>query len=155
MIDTHCHVQFKAYKDDSEIVMKKCQDAGMILNIVGSQQTTSARAVEYAQKYDFAFATIGVHPVHLFPTFVDEAESGFQSRQETCDYEYYKTLAQNKKVALPRMAGPALIPLLQHSGRECADGSSGVDSPVRMVAESTEFVEFVNSLEKWLKIWKI
>ena len=98
MIDTHCHVQFNAYKDDSEIVMKKCQDAGMILNIVGSQQTTSARAVEYAQKYDFAFATIGVHPVHLFPTFVDEAESGFQSRQEIFDYEYYKSLAKNKKV---------------------------------------------------------
>jgi len=98
MIDTHCHVQFNAYKDDAETVMKKCQDAGMILNIVGSQQTTSARAVEYAQKYDFAFATIGVHPVHLFPTFVDEAESGFHSRQETFDYEYYKTLAQNKKV---------------------------------------------------------
>lgn len=98
MIDTHCHIQFNAYKDDAETVIKKCQDAGMILNVVGSQQSTSARAVEYAEKYENIFATIGVHPVHLFPTFVDEAESGFQSRQETFDYEYYKTLAQNKKV---------------------------------------------------------
>jgi len=98
MIDTHCHVQFNAYKDDAEVVIKKCQDAGMILNVVGSQQSTSARAVEYAEKYENIFATIGVHPVHLFPTFVDEAESGFQSRQETFDYEYYKSLAQNKKV---------------------------------------------------------
>lgn len=98
MIDTHCHIQFNAYKDDASEVIKKCADLGMILNCVGSQQTTSARAVEYADKYENIYATIGLHPVHLFPTFVDEAEAGFNSRQETFDYEYYKQLAQNKKV---------------------------------------------------------
>lgn len=118
MIDTHCHVQFNAYKDDAEVVMNKCQDAGMILNIVGSQQTTSARAVEYAQKYDFAFATIGIHPVHLFPTFVDEAEVGFQSRQETFDYEYYKSLAQNKKVVAIGECGLELYHLPEGFSKE-------------------------------------
>jgi len=99
MIDTHCHIQFKAYKDDYEAVIKKCTDFGMILNAVGTQQTTSAKAVEFAQKFDNVYATIGLHPVHLFPTYVDEAEGdAFVSRQENFDYEYYKQLGQNKKV---------------------------------------------------------
>ncbi|EKD43624.1 MAG: hypothetical protein ACD_72C00200G0004, partial [uncultured bacterium] len=98
MIDTHCHIQFNAYKEDSDEVIKKCLERNMILNVVGSQQTTSARAVDCANKYENVYATIGLHPVHLFPTHVDEAEAAFDSRQENFDYEYYKNLAQDKKV---------------------------------------------------------
>jgi len=98
MIDTHAHIQFNAFKDDFEEIIKKCDQKGMILNAVSTQQTTSAKAVEFAQKFKNIYATVGLHPVHLFPTFVDEKESAFTSRQETFDYEYYKNLASNKKV---------------------------------------------------------
>ena len=118
MIDTHCHLQFNAYKDDAEIVIKKCAEKNMVLNVVGSQQTTSERAVEYANKYENIFATIGLHPVHLFPTFVDEAESGFNSRQETFDYEYYKKLVQNKKVVAIGECGLELYHLPEGFSKE-------------------------------------
>ncbi|MCX6780190.1 MAG: TatD family hydrolase [Candidatus Magasanikbacteria bacterium] len=99
MIDTHCHVQFKAFNADYDAIIKKCLAQGMILNLVSTQSDTSAAAVETAQKYDNVYATIGLHPVHTFETFVDEKEGGtFTSRAETFDYEYYKKLAQNKKV---------------------------------------------------------
>lgn len=99
MFDTHAHVQFKAYKDDYEQVIKRCTEIGMILNAVGTQSTTSAKAVEFAEKYDNIYATIGLHPVHLFETFVDEKEGDpFVSRAEEFDYEYYKKLGQSKKV---------------------------------------------------------
>ncbi len=98
MFDTHCHIQFNAYKDDYEDVIKRCREKGVILNVVGSQKDTSVRAVEYAEKYNNIFATIGLHPIHLFKSHVDESEAKFDSRAEDFDYEFYKKLAQNKKV---------------------------------------------------------
>ncbi len=98
MIDTHAHVQFKAFKDDFDSVIKKCLDRGMILNLVSTQQNTSADAIAMAEKYDNVYATIGLHPVHLHRTFVDEKEGGeFMSRAELFDYEYYKKLVQSSK----------------------------------------------------------
>ncbi|MEK7680616.1 MAG: TatD family hydrolase [Patescibacteria group bacterium] len=98
MLDTHCHIQFSAYKDDADEVIKRCVEKNVILNAVGSQRDTSARAVEYAGKYDNIYATVGLHPIHLFKSRVDEAEAKFESREEEFDYEYYKKLAKNKKV---------------------------------------------------------
>ena len=98
MIDTHCHVQFNAYKDDYEAVIKRCHEKGVVLNIVGSQRDTSRRAIEYAEKYPDMYATVGLHPIHLFKSHVDEQEINFETRGEEFDYEYYKNLAQNKKV---------------------------------------------------------
>lgn len=70
----------------------------MILNLVGTQKDTSRAGVEMAQKYPFTYASIGLHPVHLFSTHIDEEESSFTSREEDFDYEYYKTLGQDPKV---------------------------------------------------------
>lgn len=98
MIDSHCHIQFNAYKDDFEEVIKKCREKGVILNCVGSQRDTSVRAIEYAEKYDGIFATIGLHPIHLTSTEVDEEEIHFHSREEVFDYEFYKKLARHQKV---------------------------------------------------------
>ena len=97
LIDTHCHIQFNAYKDDWLEVIKRCEDKDMILNCVGSQIDTSRRAVEFAKKYNFVFATIGLHPVHLFSTYVDEGEVVFKTREESFDYEEYKKLALDPK----------------------------------------------------------
>ena len=98
LFDTHCHLQFKAYKDDFDQVLKRCLDKEMLLNVVGSQIDTSERAVELAQKYENIYASVGLHPIHLFETRVDEEEVAFKSREENFDYAKYKTLAQNKKV---------------------------------------------------------
>lgn len=98
LVDTHCHIQFNAYEDDIEGVIKRCQEEGMILNVVGSQRDTSIRAVEYAEKYDFVYATVGLHPVHTHETEVDEEEIKFKSREEGFDYEFYKKLASHPKV---------------------------------------------------------
>ena len=70
----------------------------MILNAVGTQKDTSRAAVEFAEKYPFIYASIGLHPVHLFSTHIDEEESKFLSREEDFDYEYYKNLGKSPKV---------------------------------------------------------
>lgn len=97
MMDTHCHAQFNAYKKDAEQIIKKCADKGVVLNVVGSQMDTSRRAVEFAEKYDNIYATVGLHPIHLCSTEIDEEEIQFKSREEKFDIVIYRELAKNKK----------------------------------------------------------
>ncbi len=97
-IDTHCHIQFQAYKDDREAVIARCNEKGTILNLVGTQKDTSRLAVELAEQYDGMFASIGTHPIHLHPTHVDEEETHFMSREEGFDEVFYTELAKSKKV---------------------------------------------------------
>lgn len=98
LIDTHAHIQFQAYKDDRNDVLTRCQNKGMILNIVGTQKDTSRLAVELAEQTDSLYASIGTHPIHLHSTHVDEEETSFQSREEEFDEAFYEELAKSPKV---------------------------------------------------------
>lgn len=101
LIDTHAHLNFSAYKDDLEHVIKRTLDAGMRVINVGSQSTTSQRAVELAKQYPGKFfAAIGLHPLHLFETYVDkdEVDIPFKTRKEDFDVEFYSNLAKKKSV---------------------------------------------------------
>ncbi len=101
LIDTHCHLNFNAYKDDVDAVLNRALDADVWVINVGSQQSTSERAIALAEKHDQGvYAIVGLHPVHLFPSHVDESEQGidFRTRGEGFEYELYKQLAQHEKV---------------------------------------------------------
>lgn len=98
MVDTHAHAHFNAYKNDMDEVLNRSLEKGTIFNLVGTQKDTSKRAVEVAEKYDDVYASIGLHPEHLFSKYVDEEEGSFQSREEEFDYDFYKQLGQSKKV---------------------------------------------------------
>lgn len=98
MFDTHCHVQFFAFKNDSLKVLNRCQEKNTLINTVGTQKDTSRLAVEIAESHQGVWATIGLHPSHLFPTIIYEEESHFLSREENFDESYYSSLAQSSKV---------------------------------------------------------
>lgn len=98
LFDTHCHIQFEAYKGDREEVLKRSLEKGIIMNMVGTQKDTSLMAVELAKKYDNIYASIGTHPIHLHSTHVDEEESSFLSREEHFDWNYYSELVKSEKV---------------------------------------------------------
>lgn len=95
LIDAHNHVNFNAYKDDADNVIQRSLDAGVGMFAVGSQSSTSERAVAYAEKYDGVWAVIGLHPIHLFETDIDEAEVRFKSREESFDADFYRALAKS------------------------------------------------------------
>ncbi|MFC1687660.1 TatD family hydrolase [Patescibacteria group bacterium] len=100
LIDSHCHLNFSAYKDDIDDVLKRTLDAGMKIINVGSQGTTSERAVKMAIKYPGKlFAAVALHPIHLHSVFVDkdEVEFPFQTREEKFDPSFYDTLAKEKE----------------------------------------------------------
>jgi len=99
LIDTHCHLNFGAFKDDAKEIAKVSLEKNVWLINVGSQGTTSERAVLFATEFDKGvYAAVGLHPSHLFEMEVSEEEIEFDSRAESFDYEYYKKLASNDKV---------------------------------------------------------
>jgi len=73
-IDTHCHLDFPEYDQDREevILRSKAQGIDHIINI-GSSLEGSKNSLELAKKYDFIYATVGVHP-HEADNFNKEAE---------------------------------------------------------------------------------
>ena len=99
LIDTHAHLNFQAFKDDVDEVIKRTLVNDVWVINIGSQYSTSKRAVEIAQKYqEGIFAAVGLHPIHLEARKVDPAEisgdTGFQTRVEEFDYEKYKELVR-------------------------------------------------------------
>jgi TatD DNase family protein len=109
LIDIHAHVNFNAFKDDSDEVMRRTLGSGVGMILVGSQIDTSRRAVEFANRYkESVWAAVGLHPTHLVETYHDHSEigapegvSGFASRKEEFDYDaYYKIGADRKTVAI-------------------------------------------------------
>ena len=100
LIDTHCHINFNAYRDDADEVIKRALANDVWMISVGSQRSTSERAIEYSNKYNKGvYAAVAIHPIHLFKTEVDEAENDFKfsARGEEFDHDFYKKLAENKK----------------------------------------------------------
>lgn len=99
LIDTHAHVNFNAFKDDADEVIRRCLDSNVWIINVGSQNTTSERAVKIAEKYEKGvYAAIGLHPIHLWESYHDFSELSFKTRAEEFDYDFYKKLAASKKV---------------------------------------------------------
>lgn len=63
LIDTHCHLSFKAFKNDYTDVIKRAQENDVQMITVGSNTETSKKAITIA-KEDGVFASIGIHPTH-------------------------------------------------------------------------------------------
>lgn len=70
LIDTHCHLNFKAFKSREEVVIKRANQAGVQRFIVpGADLNSSQRAVNVAQKFPSVYAAVGIHPHHVPPQF--------------------------------------------------------------------------------------
>lgn len=86
LFDTHAHFDDEQFDADRDEVLKslKSYGVGNIVNI-GSSMKTSRTSVALAEKYDFVYAAVGVHP----------SETG-----ELCetDIDELKRLAANPKV---------------------------------------------------------
>jgi len=98
LIDTHCHVHFNAFKDDMDDVVRSALEQDVAMITVGTQKDTSANGVKLAERYDKVWASVGLHPSHLMPGYVDEQEVQFRSRNEKFDEEYYRELLRHPKV---------------------------------------------------------
>jgi TatD DNase family protein len=117
LVDTHCHIFPTFFKNNSENVVKSSLERGVILNLVGTQYETSVEAVAMAEKFDGVYASIGLHPTHVFPEYFN-AEGVEDTTSETeFDYEKYKKLATSKKVIAIGECGLDVYRLPEHGNR--------------------------------------
>jgi len=111
LIDTHSHVNFAAFKNDADAILKRTLAGDVWVIMPGTQYATSKRAAEMAEQYqEGVYAAIGLHPIHLSEkrkVDVLEVQSEntkeeewmiFETHEEEFLYEKYKELGQNKKV---------------------------------------------------------
>lgn len=96
MIDSHAHLHDPRFDDDRVDVIRRAQDVGMVRMItIGTNQYTSQQAINLAHIQDDVFATVGMHPLHLFSAKNCEPEDQFI---EEFDHDLYYALAQDEKV---------------------------------------------------------
>ena len=62
IFDTHAHYDDEQFNEDREIVLKNLKDQNIIAVNVGASFEGSCKALEYANKYDFIYGAVGIHP---------------------------------------------------------------------------------------------
>ena len=88
LIDTHAHLQFKAYDEDRDIVVKRNSDELAAIINVGATLDSSEGAVKLSEKTDNFYSSVGIHPHH-----------SEQWNQETLD-KLTKLAGEEKVVAI-------------------------------------------------------
>lgn len=84
-VDSHAHLNFKAFYNDYPKIIKNCLEENLWLINVGSQYADSQQAVAIAENYEKGvWAAIGLHPTN--------------AEDENFDYQKYLELAKNPKV---------------------------------------------------------
>lgn len=67
MIDTHTHLQFKAFEENVDEVIESAKASGIEkIIVVGTNLETSKKAITLAEKHDNLYTSVGIHPHHVF-----------------------------------------------------------------------------------------
>jgi len=106
-IDTHCHLNFKDFKDDYRQVAERALSNQVEMVVVGSELKTSNRSVSLSKEFEQGvYSAVGLHPIHLQDILVkNDNENGkyeFRSKKEEYQEEPYLKLVKssNKVVAI-------------------------------------------------------
>lgn len=75
LFDTHAHFDDSQFDSDRDEVIKSLADDGVtrVMNI-GANMETSEKAIEIANKYNFIYATVGVHPCDTYDMTDEDIE---------------------------------------------------------------------------------
>jgi TatD DNase family protein len=136
LVDTHCHLQFDAYKSHENSVLSRAANAGVKRIIcVGTSLEDSKSSIELAHNNKDIWASVGVHP-HAASQFLADVNAPKKLRQlvsasrvvavgET-GLDYYKqhSSADDQKAVLIEHVGIAQrrgLPLIFHIREAFAD----------------------------------
>ena len=104
-VDTHCHLNFKAFKSDLSDVVGRAykSDVGKII-IPGAKLDSSQKAVEISGQYKGCFAAIGIHPhhVHDVNSFLQNDQKRHELSHLLADMAKQKGVAAIGEVGLDR-----------------------------------------------------
>lgn len=104
-IDTHCHLNFKDFKDDYKQVAERALSNQVEMVVVGSEIKTSTRAISLSNEFEQGvYSAVGLHPIHLQDVLIkNDNENGkyeFRSKKEEYQESAYLDLIKSggKKV---------------------------------------------------------
>ncbi|QQG44315.1 MAG: TatD family hydrolase [Candidatus Roizmanbacteria bacterium] len=67
MFDTHCHLNFDAFKNKIDEVLIQAKTSGVdYILIPGTDIVSSRKAVEIAGEHEGVYAAVGIHPHHIY-----------------------------------------------------------------------------------------
>ena len=79
LYDTHAHLNNPIFDTDRDEVMKKIKASGVgFVNNIGADIKTSYESIALAEKYDFVYATCGVHPSETESLTEDDMKTLFE-----------------------------------------------------------------------------
>ncbi|PIN76327.1 hypothetical protein COV18_00240 [Candidatus Woesearchaeota archaeon CG10_big_fil_rev_8_21_14_0_10_37_12] len=89
LIDDHCHLTHKYYKDKLDLVIERARKAGVKAIICsGVNGPTNREVLELSNKYDIVKCSMGMHPTDICELEGgDEAEYGLSKHSGPIDFE--------------------------------------------------------------------
>lgn len=91
LIDSHAHLDDRAFNEDREELIQKLKEAGVgyVVNIAASLSSIKS-SIELAEKYDFIYSSVGVHPCET-----DELnEDNFRRMKEQLSHPKVKAVGE-------------------------------------------------------------
>ncbi len=123
LVDTHCHIH-EPYDLPVDEVLRDAHEQGVTQMIcVGTSETSSKQAIEFAAKHEEAFAAIGVHPHDTkdgyaeITTLADTSEKIVAVGEIGLDYFYTHSPRETQIAALKEQIEVALkhnLPIIFH-----------------------------------------
>jgi TatD DNase family protein len=134
MIDTHCHLDMKEFDSDREEVIKRAREAGFeALITVGSDLQGTLKGMRLAEKHDFIYASVGIHP-HDARDFTEGVYADLRQwsagqkvvaiGETGLDYHYDHSPRETQKEVFRshlRLAGEVGLPVIVHSREAAGD----------------------------------
>jgi len=94
LIDTHCHLNFKVFKNRAREVLVRAKQAGVgQVVVVGADLKTSKIAAKLAQNHDEVWASVGIHPHHVLEYLIKaqvQSKMTGESLPELLDLIFYQ-----------------------------------------------------------------
>jgi len=65
LVDTHCHITDDKYDEDRDNILKEIEENLEFAVNIGFDLESSKRSIDLADRYDFMYAVVGVHPTDI------------------------------------------------------------------------------------------
>ncbi len=97
--DAHTHIQFPAFDEDREAVIRRAEESNVRMICVGTQISSSASAIILAKQYPKSiWAAVGFHPNHANDNWFHDQNEQKEPNKEKYDKKILKELAADPKV---------------------------------------------------------
>lgn len=138
MIDTHTHLHFSDYNSDREEIILKSREKGVEYMInVGINLEDSREALKLAQRYNFIYAAVGVHPHYATERTLDKFGELIKHKKTVAigevGLDYFKNpiakeIQQETFRKFIRLAKDNHLPLIIHSRSGSDNGNAYLDA---------------------------